>query len=106
MEMKIALLPGDGIGPEIVAEAIKVLKGLDEQFKFEEAPFGGAGYEASGRRLLRNTRGKPWPSLDSTNAQLTGCGSPGVDRREPASRGPKSGAAGGKPAAGIPSCAI
>jgi hypothetical protein len=36
--MKIALLPGDGIGPEILAEAIKVLKGLDEQFEFEEAP--------------------------------------------------------------------
>jgi 3-isopropylmalate dehydrogenase len=49
--MKIALLPGDGIGPEIVAEAVKVLKGLDEQFEFEEAPIGGAGYEASGRPL-------------------------------------------------------
>ena len=36
--MKIALLPGDGIGPEIVAEAVKVLKGLDERFEFEEAP--------------------------------------------------------------------
>jgi 3-isopropylmalate dehydrogenase len=49
--MKIALLPGDGIGPEIVAEAVKVLKGLDERFEFEEAPFGGAGYEAGGRPL-------------------------------------------------------
>jgi 3-isopropylmalate dehydrogenase len=49
--MKIALLPGDGIGPEIVAEAVKVLKGLDERFEFEEAAFGGAGYEASGRPL-------------------------------------------------------
>src|ERR1700726_1125609 len=49
--MKIALLPGDGIGPEIVAEAVKVLKGLDERFDFEEAPIGGAGYEASGRPL-------------------------------------------------------
>jgi 3-isopropylmalate dehydrogenase len=51
LEMKIALLPGDGIGPEIVAEAVKVLKGLDERFDFEEAPIGGAGYEASGRPL-------------------------------------------------------
>jgi 3-isopropylmalate dehydrogenase len=49
--MKIALLPGDGIGPEIVAEAVKVLKGLGERFEFEEAPFGGAGYEASGHPL-------------------------------------------------------
>jgi 3-isopropylmalate dehydrogenase len=53
--MKIALLPGDGIGPEIVAEAVKVLKGLDEQFEFEEAPIGGAGYEASGRPLPEAT---------------------------------------------------
>jgi 3-isopropylmalate dehydrogenase len=53
--MKIALLPGDGIGPEIVAEAVKVLKGLDERFAFEEAPFGGAGYEASGRPLPEAT---------------------------------------------------
>lgn len=49
--MKVALLPGDGIGPEIVAEAVKVLKGLGEKFEFEEAPFGDAGYEASGRPL-------------------------------------------------------
>jgi 3-isopropylmalate dehydrogenase len=49
--MKVALLPGDGIGPEILAEAVKVLKGLGERFEFEEAPFGGAGYEASGHPL-------------------------------------------------------
>jgi 3-isopropylmalate dehydrogenase len=49
--MKIAVLPGDGIGPEIVAEAVKILKGLGERFEFEEAPFGGAGYEASGHPL-------------------------------------------------------
>jgi 3-isopropylmalate dehydrogenase len=53
--MKVALLPGDGIGPEIVAEAVKVLKGLDEPFEFEEAPFGGAGYEASGHPLPEAT---------------------------------------------------
>jgi 3-isopropylmalate dehydrogenase len=49
--MKIALLPGDGIGPEIIREAVKVLKGLGESFEFEEAPLGGAGYEASGHPL-------------------------------------------------------
>ena len=49
--MKIALLPGDGIGREIVAEAVKVLKGLDEQFEFEEAPIGGA--QGAGRRVRR-----------------------------------------------------
>ena len=49
--MKIAVLPGDGIGPEIVAEATKVLKALGETFELEEAPVGGAGYEASGHPL-------------------------------------------------------
>jgi 3-isopropylmalate dehydrogenase len=49
--MKIAALPGDGIGPEIMAEAVKVLNGLGESFEFEEAPIGGAGYEASGHPL-------------------------------------------------------
>lgn len=49
--MKIAVLPGDGIGPEIVNEAVKVLNALDEQFELEQAPVGGAGYEASGHPL-------------------------------------------------------
>lgn len=49
--MKIAVLPGDGIGPEIVKEAVKVLNALGESFELEEAPVGGAGYEASGHPL-------------------------------------------------------
>ncbi len=53
--MKIAILPGDGIGPEIVAEAVKVLNALDEKFEMETAPVGGAGYEAEGHPLPENT---------------------------------------------------
>ena len=53
--MKIAVLPGDGIGPEIVAEAVKVLNALDEKFELESAPVGGAGYEASGHPLPEAT---------------------------------------------------
>ena len=49
--MKIAVLPGDGIGPEIVAQAIKVLKALNIGLELEEAPIGGAGYEAAGDPL-------------------------------------------------------
>src|SRR5580765_4054556 len=48
--MKIAVLPGDGIGPEIVAEAMKVLAVLEREglaITTEEAPIGGAGYEAA-----------------------------------------------------------
>jgi 3-isopropylmalate dehydrogenase len=53
--MKIAVLPGDGIGPEIVAEAVKVLNALDEKFELETAPVGGAGYEAKGHPLPDDT---------------------------------------------------
>lgn len=49
--MKIAVLPGDGIGPEIVAEAVKVLKALGPSFQLEEAPVGGAAYDLSGHPL-------------------------------------------------------
>ena len=44
--MKIAVLPGDGIGPEIVRQAVKVLKSLARdglKIEMEEAPIGGAG---------------------------------------------------------------
>jgi len=49
--MKIAVLPGDGIGPEIVAEAVKVLEALGPTFDLEEAPVGGAAYDLSGHPL-------------------------------------------------------
>ena len=49
--MKIAVLPGDGIGTEIVAEAVKVLKVLDLKFEMESALVGGAAYEAHGHPL-------------------------------------------------------
>ena len=49
--MKIAILPGDGIGTEIVAEAVKVLHSLDLKFESETALVGGAAYEAHGHPL-------------------------------------------------------
>ena len=53
--MKIAILPGDGIGPEIVAQAVKVLNVLGESFELESAPVGGAGYAAHGHPLPEAT---------------------------------------------------
>ncbi|MCW7538285.1 3-isopropylmalate dehydrogenase [Aquabacterium sp. A7-Y] len=53
--MKIAVLPGDGIGTEIVAEAVKVLRALDLQIEMEEAKVGGAAYEAHGHPLPEST---------------------------------------------------
>jgi 3-isopropylmalate dehydrogenase len=49
--MKIAVLPGDGIGKEIVAQAIRVLRALQLPLELEQAPVGGAGYEAAGDPL-------------------------------------------------------
>ena len=53
--MKIAVLPGDGIGPEIVAEAIKVLNALSLPLEMETALVGGAAYEAHGHPLPEAT---------------------------------------------------
>jgi len=53
--MKIAVLPGDGIGPEIVAQAVRVLQRLGLPLELQEAPVGGAGYEAAGDPLPEAT---------------------------------------------------
>ena len=52
--MKIAVLPGDGIGPEIVAQAVNVLQRLAQdglKIEMEYAPIGGAGFDAAGDPL-------------------------------------------------------
>jgi 3-isopropylmalate dehydrogenase len=49
--MKIAVLPGDGIGIEIVAEAVKVLQALGEPLELNFADVGGAAYEKHGHPL-------------------------------------------------------
>jgi 3-isopropylmalate dehydrogenase len=56
--MKVAMLPGDGIGTEIVAEAAKVLERLRRDglpIETETAPIGGAGYDAAGQPLPEPT---------------------------------------------------
>ncbi len=53
--MKIAILPGDGIGTEIVAEAVKVLNVLGLKFETESALVGGAAFEAHGHPLPEAT---------------------------------------------------
>jgi len=53
--MKIAVLPGDGIGPEIIAEAVRVLRALGERFELEFADVGGAGYDRHGHPLPEAT---------------------------------------------------
>jgi len=52
--MKIAVLPGDGVGPEVIAESVKVLAALGREglaFEMEQASVGGAAYDAAGDPL-------------------------------------------------------
>ena len=57
--LSIALLPGDGIGPEVIREAVKIMdilaSKLDMSFEMKESPVGGAGYEATGHPLPEET---------------------------------------------------
>jgi 3-isopropylmalate dehydrogenase len=59
MSKKILVLPGDGIGPEIVTEAVKVLARLRDDFdldiEMDEALVGGAAYDAAGHPLPEAT---------------------------------------------------
>ncbi len=59
MTNKIAILAGDGIGPEIVAETVKIIHCLQQDFGFsaelESAAIGGAGYDQSGKPLPEET---------------------------------------------------
>lgn len=72
--MNIAILAGDGIGPEIATQAIKLLRALARdglRVEFEEAPFGGAGVDACGDPL-------PEPTLKlARDADAVLCGAVG-----------------------------
>jgi len=57
---KVALLPGDGIGPEIIDEAVKVLKAVEKrfgiEFEFVEGLVGGASLDACGLPLSEESK--------------------------------------------------
>ncbi len=59
MKAKIAVLPGDGIGPEVIAEGLRCLRALAERHGHEltltELPFGGAAIDLTGNPLPRDT---------------------------------------------------
>jgi len=59
MSPVIAVLPGDGIGPEVTREGIKVLEAIEESFgcgfETREAPIGGCAYEEFGDPLPEHT---------------------------------------------------
>lgn len=80
---KIAVLPGDGIGKEIVDSALKVLYKVSEKYKldmsFEEAYFGGAGIDKYGKPFPDET----WEIVQRSDAILLGSvGGPKWDKVE------------------------
>jgi 3-isopropylmalate dehydrogenase len=88
---KIVLLPGDGIGPEIVGVAVRVLKDcaakFGQQFEFAEFPFGGSGIDATGMPLPAETLA----ACKSADAILLGAvGGPKWDA-QPIGKRPESG---------------
>ena len=56
---QVAVLAGDGIGPEIMTEALKVLRAVEKkfgmEFDFQERPVGWAGIDAAGKALPEDT---------------------------------------------------
>jgi 3-isopropylmalate dehydrogenase len=85
----VAVLPGDGIGPEVVAEAIKVLKAVGAPIEFQEALVGGAAYDATGHPLPPETLAL----CKRADAVLLGAvGGPKWDKIEPVSLRPEVGA--------------
>ncbi len=83
MAQPIAVLPGDGIGPEVTAEAVKVLAAARPDLSFETALVGGAAIDATGDPLPEDTLAL----CKSSQAVLLGAvGGPAWDKLEPAKR--------------------
>jgi 3-isopropylmalate dehydrogenase len=89
MSRKVAVLAGDGIGPEVVAQAVSVLEAVAPELTFEHGLVGGAAIDDSGEPL-------PEASValcKKADAVLLGAvGGPKWDKLEPASRRPEVGA--------------
>lgn len=81
--MKVALLPGDGIGQEVTAQALKVLRALNKRLEFEQAAIGEAGLELCGDAV-------PPATLDlarRADAVLLGATGVPADEHRPLSEG-------------------
>ncbi|HLM49876.1 MAG TPA: 3-isopropylmalate dehydrogenase [Solirubrobacteraceae bacterium] len=84
---KIVLLPGDGIGPEILDAAVAVLRALGD-FEFEERPFGGSSIDADGTALTDDTLAA---CRAADAVLLAAVGGPRWDSTDPAAPRPEQG---------------
>src|SRR5262245_48100781 len=87
MRLRVTVLPGDGIGPEVTAEAVRVLHAVAAingyRFDFEEHAIGGAAIRQFGSPLPRTTLDA---CLASDAVLLGAVGSPDYDRLPPNQR--------------------
>src|SRR5579862_8279568 len=88
MSSKIILLPGDGIGPEIIAPALEVLSAVGTSFEYEEHLFGGASIDAHGIALTDDTLAA---CQASDAVLLAAVGGPKWDTTDPAKPRPEQG---------------
>src|SRR6201991_4499374 len=85
---KIALLPGDGIGPEVAAAAVEVLNAVADELEFEEHPAGGAAIDLHGTALTDEALA----ACKASDAVLLGAlGGPKWDTNEPGAVRPEQG---------------
>ena len=88
MSPTVVLLPGDGIGPEIIAPAVQVLDAVGAKFDYSEHPFGGASIDAHGTPLTDETLA----ACQSADAVLLAAvGGPKWDTTDPAKPRPEQG---------------
>jgi 3-isopropylmalate dehydrogenase len=91
MRLKVAVLPGDGIGPEVMKVATRVIRTLADmggfEFQFQEYAIGGAAIDAAGSPLPKTTLDA---CLDSDAVLLGAVGSPKFDSL-PQNRRPEAG---------------
>src|SRR5579863_4587036 len=88
MASKIILLPGDGIGPEIIAPALEVLDAVGTNFEYEEHLFGGAAIDAHGIALTDQTLAA---CRAADAVLLAAVGGPKWDTTDPAKPRPEQG---------------
>ncbi len=98
MSPRVVLLPGDGIGPEIAAAAVQVLRVVAGDLEFEEHLFGGASIDACGLPLSDETLAA---CREADAVLLAAVGGPKWDSTDPAKPRPEQGLLGLRKALGL-----